>query len=48
MIEWKRHLPYGGQEHADIVYETAEGITTITISRPEVRRPGFARFPRRP
>ena len=36
MIEWKRQSP-GGQEYADIVYETAEGIAKITINRPEVR-----------
>ncbi len=48
MIEWKRQLPYGGQEYAGIVSGTAEGITTITVNRPEVRRPGFARSPRRP
>ena len=37
MIEWKRQSPYGGEEYADIVYETAEGIAKITINRPEVR-----------
>ena len=37
MIEWKRESPQGGQEYADIVYETAEGIAKITINRPEVR-----------
>ena len=37
MIEWKRQSPYGGQEYADVVYETAEGIAKITINRPEVR-----------
>jgi len=36
VIEWKRQSP-GGQEYADIVYETAEGIAKITINRPEVR-----------
>jgi naphthoate synthase len=37
VIEWKRQSPYGGQEYADVVYETAEGIAKITINRPEVR-----------
>jgi len=37
VIEWKRESPQGGQEYADIVYETAEGIAKITINRPEVR-----------
>ena len=37
MIEWKRQSPYEGQEYADVVYETAEGIAKITINRPEVR-----------
>jgi naphthoate synthase len=37
VIEWKRSTPPGGQEYADIVYETAEGIAKITINRPEVR-----------
>ena len=37
MIEWKRSTPPGGEEYADIVYETAEGIAKITINRPEVR-----------
>jgi naphthoate synthase len=37
VIEWKRSTPAGGQEYADIVYETAEGIAKITINRPEVR-----------
>jgi naphthoate synthase len=37
VIEWKRQSPYGGEEYADIVYETAEGIAKITINRPEVR-----------
>ena len=37
MIEWKRESPQGGQEYADIRYETAEGIAKITINRPEVR-----------
>ena len=37
MIEWKRQSPHGGQEYTDIVYETAEGISKITINRPEVR-----------
>lgn len=37
MIEWKRESPQGGQDYADIVYETAEGIAKITINRPEVR-----------
>ena len=37
MIEWKRSSPPGGEEYADIVYETAEGIAKITINRPEVR-----------
>ena len=33
MIEWQS----AGQDYADIVYETAEGIAKITINRPEVR-----------
>ena len=37
MIEWKRSTPPGGEEYADIGYETAEGIAKITINRPEVR-----------
>jgi naphthoate synthase len=37
VIEWKRQSPHGGQEYADVVYETAEGIAKITINRPEVR-----------
>ncbi|HUL28030.1 MAG TPA: 1,4-dihydroxy-2-naphthoyl-CoA synthase [Streptosporangiaceae bacterium] len=37
MTEWKRESPQGGQEYADIVYETADGIAKITINRPEVR-----------
>jgi naphthoate synthase len=37
VIEWKRQPPPGGQEYADIVYETADGIAKITIDRPEVR-----------
>ncbi len=37
MIQWKRSTPPGGEEYADIVYETAEGIAKITINRPEVR-----------
>jgi naphthoate synthase len=37
VIEWKRESPQGGQDYADIVYETAEGIAKITINRPEVR-----------
>jgi naphthoate synthase len=37
VIEWKRESPQGGQEYADIRYETAEGIAKITINRPEVR-----------
>jgi naphthoate synthase len=37
VIEWKRQSPYGGQDYADVVYETAEGIAKITINRPEVR-----------
>jgi naphthoate synthase len=37
VIEWKRQSPDGGQDYADIVYETAEGIAKITINRPEVR-----------
>ena len=37
MIEWKRESLQDGQDYADIVYETAEGIAKITINRPEVR-----------
>jgi len=37
VTEWKRESPQGGQEYADIVYETADGIAKITINRPEVR-----------
>jgi len=37
VIEWKRESLQDGQDYADIVYETAEGIAKITINRPEVR-----------
>ncbi len=37
MVDWQRSGPAPGQEYADIVYETAEGIAKITINRPEVR-----------
>jgi naphthoate synthase len=37
LIEWQRPGPGAGQDYADIVYGTAEGIAKITINRPEVR-----------
>lgn len=37
MVDWQRSGPAPGQEYADIVYETAEGIAKVTINRPEVR-----------
>jgi naphthoate synthase len=36
-VSWKASGPAEGQEYADIIYETAEGIAKITINRPEVR-----------
>jgi naphthoate synthase len=36
-VNWKASGPAEGQEFADIIYETAEGIAKITINRPEVR-----------
>ncbi len=36
-VSWKASGPAEGQEFADIIYETAEGIAKITINRPEVR-----------
>ncbi len=37
MIDWQASGPAAGQDYADIVYESAEGIAKITINRPEVR-----------
>jgi hypothetical protein len=38
VVDWKSQGPAGGQDYADIRYETAEGIARIDL----------AKFPRRP
>ena len=37
MVDWKASGPAEGQDYGDIIYETAEGIAKIPITRPEVR-----------
>jgi naphthoate synthase len=37
VVDWQASGPADGQKYTDIVYETAEGISKITINRPELR-----------
>jgi naphthoate synthase len=37
VIEWQRSGPEPGKDHSDILHDSAGGIATITINRPEVR-----------
>jgi naphthoate synthase len=37
VVEWQRSGPEPGQDHSDVLYDSAESIEKITVNRPEVR-----------